>query len=548
MVGKPTPEHIALSNDSGKGSKKHHEEPGRKNKRKRKDISLKNLDNYKRKAPSVNVKGIKDKKLKSSLAKYAKKGEDAAYQAVRAEILLPEEAGLMEAEGLEKTFNFTQSEIVKHVDIAASRKVFDLRLDQLGPYKLRYTRNGRHLLLGGRKGHVASFDWKTGTLGCEIQLAETVRDVTWLHNNDMFAVAQKRHTYIYDGSGAEVHVLRKHLDPLCLEFLPYHFLLASVGNAGWLKYQDVSIGELVVELRTKQGPCRVMRQNPHNAILHLGHNNGTVTLWTPNLSTFAVKQLCHRGPVQALAVDVQGRYMATAGLDGQLKIWDIRNFKSEPLEKYFTRQCGTDIDISQRNQLAVAIKGGVQVWSNPFTSKQQSPYMNHRIPGCLIEQCRFSAFEDVLGLGHSHGFSSILVPGSGEPNFDSMEANVFETQTQKRETEVKQVLEKIPSNLISLNPTDILRVRRTPASIAREGTGSDNEEEMKKKVEIRKKKARGRNSVKLRFLRKKRNVIDQARENLKQKLEKEKEARRRERTGPSPPPTALDRFNPKPEA
>lgn len=56
---------------------------------------------------------------------------------------------------------------------------------------------------------------------------------------------------------------------------------------------------------------------------------------------------------------------------------------------------------------------------------------------------------------------------------------MFETQTQKRETEVKQVLEKIPSNLISLNPTDILRVRRTPASIAREGTGSDNEEEMK---------------------------------------------------------------------
>lgn len=39
----------------------------------------------------------------------------------------------------------------------------------------------------------------------------------------------------------------------------------------------------------------------------------------------------------ALAVDVQGRYMATAGLDGQLKIWDIRNFKSEPLEVNPTR-------------------------------------------------------------------------------------------------------------------------------------------------------------------------------------------------------------------
>ena len=43
--------------------------------------------------------------------------------------------------------------------------------------------------------------------------------------------------YIYDNTGTEIHVLQKHVDPLRLEFLRFHMLLASVGNAGFLKYQ-----------------------------------------------------------------------------------------------------------------------------------------------------------------------------------------------------------------------------------------------------------------------------------------------------------------------
>lgn len=38
-----------------------------------------------------------------------------------------------------------------------------------------------------------------------------------------------------------------------MEFLPYHWLLATVGNAGYLKYQDTSTGSLVAEMPTKQG-------------------------------------------------------------------------------------------------------------------------------------------------------------------------------------------------------------------------------------------------------------------------------------------------------
>lgn len=70
--------------------------------------------------------------------------------------------------------------------------------------------------------------------------------------------------------------MQDHTDARCLDFLPHHFLLTSVGAAGVLRYQDTSTGTLVAQHRTKLGPCSVMRQNPWNAVMVLGHGNGTV--------------------------------------------------------------------------------------------------------------------------------------------------------------------------------------------------------------------------------------------------------------------------------
>ena len=40
------------------------------------------------------------------------------------------------------------------------------------------------------------------------QVRETVRDVTFLHNEQFFAAAQKKYVYIYDKRGLEVHCLK----------------------------------------------------------------------------------------------------------------------------------------------------------------------------------------------------------------------------------------------------------------------------------------------------------------------------------------------------
>lgn len=177
----------------------------------------------------IPLSGIKDKKLRGNLKKLENRNRTAILRAKDAEILLENEEGFLEPENeLERTYKVRQDEIKASVPLETAQKGFELKLDQLGPYVCDYTRNGRELLLAGRKGHVATMDWREGKLGCELQLGETVRDVKWLHNNQLFAVSQKKYVYIYDRAGVELHCLKKHIEVTNMEFLPYHYLLATV--------------------------------------------------------------------------------------------------------------------------------------------------------------------------------------------------------------------------------------------------------------------------------------------------------------------------------
>ena len=102
------------------------------------------------------------------------------------------------------------------------------------------------------------------------------------------------------------------------------------------------------------------------------------TLWTPVMSTPLVRMLCHRGPVSALAVDPEGRYMASSGLDGRLKVWDLRTYKM--VHSYVLRTPATAIDISQRGLMSVACCGRVQIWKDALAIKAPAPYLEHSLP------------------------------------------------------------------------------------------------------------------------------------------------------------------------
>jgi len=473
------------------------------------------------------AKEVKSNKLKRQIKQEEKKIMQATEKAARAEILLPSEVGYLEAEGINRTWRFTQDDLANNVDVRSQKKMFELKLSDFGPYCMDFTRNGRNLLLAGRKGHIAMLDWQKFSLTHEFHVKEAIRDATYLHDETMIAVAQKKYTYIYDNNGIELHCLRNHFDVNKLQFLPYHFLLATVGKSGYLKYQDTSTGQIICELRTKLGDCEVMGQNRRNAILHLGHSNGQVTLWSPNMSTPLVKMQCHKAPLLDLDVDIHGQYMVTSGLDGQVKVWDVRTYKE--VHSYFTVRPASTVDISDMGMLALGYGSHVQVWKDALKEKAKDPYMVKQLPGMGVQTVRFCPFEDVLGVSHSDGYSSMLVPGSGEPNFDTFEANPFENKKQRREATVHRLLDKLQPDMITLDPT-VFGMMDRQSQVLLEGERKSMREarrEAQAEATANKNKMRGGNKSTKKFRRKRANVVDQKAQEHKERVDKQQQERAR---------------------
>ncbi|XP_058990292.1 LOW QUALITY PROTEIN: WD repeat-containing protein 46-like [Mustela lutreola] len=483
-------------------------------------------------------------KTRSRLEVAESEEEEISIKAARSELLLAEEPGFLEGEDGEDTAKICQADIVEAVDIASAAKHFDLNLRQFGPYRLNYSPTGRHLAFGGHRGHVAALDWVTKRLMCEINVMEAVRDIWFLHSEALLAVAQNRWLHIYDNQGIELHCIHRCDRVTRLEFLPFHFLLATASETGFLTYLDVSVGKIVAALNARAGRLDVMTKNPYNAVIHLGHSNGTVSLWSPAMKEPLAKILCHRGGVRAVAVDSTGTYMATSGLDHQLKIFDLRGM-FQPLSARTLPQGAGHLAFSQRGLLAAGMGDVVNIWAagqgKASPPSLEQPYLTHRLSG-HVHGLHFCPFEDVLGVGHSGGITSMLVPGAAEPNFDGLQSNPYRSQKQRQEWEVKALLEKVPAELICLD----LRALAEVDVISLEQEKKERIERLGYDPEAKapfqpKPKQKGRSST-ASLVKRKRKVMDKEhRDKVRQSLEQQPQKQEKAKL-PRARPSALDRF------
>lgn len=492
----------------------------------------------------TDLEKLKDKKLKGQLAVREEfYGKSAKAAAKFEKFLMPTEGGSLEVEGIEKTWRIKQESIAREVDISSSKNQYDLVLPDLGPYTLNYTSSGRYMAAAGRKGHMAIIDLKNMSAIKDFQVRETVRDVVFLHNELFFAAAQKKYIYIYNREGTELHCLKEHGSALKLQFLKNHFLLASLNMFGQLHYQDVTTGEMIGNYRTGLGRSDVLQVNSFNGVVASGHSSGTVSMWKPTSAAPLVKMLCHQGPVTAVAFHPNGHLMATAGMDMKLKLWDLRKF--EVLRTL--PGSAKSLDFSQKGLLAASTGSSVQILGDLSGSQSYSRYMSHSMAkGYQIQKVLFRPYEDVLGIGHSMGLSSILIPGAGEPNFDSWVANPFETSKQRREKEVRSLLDKLPPESIMLDPTKVGTVK--PAKKKDKPTRQEREAEMEaavaaaKSIEL-KNKTKGKNKPSKKAKKKQVMVEKAKRPFLDQQKEEEISTKKRKAiSGENQLPVSLQRF------
>ena len=169
--------------------------------------------------------------------------------------------------------------------------------------------------------------------------------------------------------------------------------------------------------------------------------------------------------------------------------------------------------------------------------------MSHRVTkGSSISSCKFSPYEDFLGLGHQKGFSSIIVPGSGEPNY------TFEAMAPRKEALIHEILEKLQPSTIVLDQSKIGSIDKASKEIKDQERKEEMEEWMsKKKVKAKKNKTKGRQKIGRAMARSQRQQFEKQRDTIRQELEKKYSKDREEKELVHKDLNFLDSFAPKKE-
>jgi U3 small nucleolar RNA-associated protein 7 len=387
--------------------------------------------------------------LQRELAHHRSDVTKAARAAFRSELLQTTAPGQIDSSA-----QLSQKEILKQIPVAVAARKFDFELPD-GPYTIDITLNGRSILLGGSRGHFASFDWYSGNKFFELHPETEVKAVSFLYDDTLCAMATQRSVYIHDKNGVQIHELLDHVRPVHLAFLRQHWLLVSASETGRLTYTDVTDGKTVAQFKTRKGTATCMCANRHNGIICLGHTNGVASFWSPNSPEPAATVFVHPSAVTAIDVNFAGTKFVTAGCDGSVRVWDIRNF-----ERVYSRlndqYVATDVAFSATGVLGTARGSRLEFFKS---LDEKRPFLAHNF-NSVIKRLKFVTFDDFAVCGLENGISSVVVPGSGEPNIDSDVANPFATPQLRQEQEVRGLLDKIPWDMITMEEGGAIRVGR----------------------------------------------------------------------------------------
>ncbi|EZG56154.1 putative U3 small nucleolar RNA-associated protein 7 [Gregarina niphandrodes] len=404
---------------------------------------------------------------------------------------LADSHGFIEAEHEgEKTVDVTQEDILAEVELGVTKNKWTEFGLSRGPYTLDFTDDGTHLLLAGATGEARLYDLrgrrrKAGpTEVVRVACNETIRTARFCYNSACWALAQKNSLCLYDNEGVRIHDFDRSDSCTSIDYLPYHFLLVSAkGGRGFIEWRDLSTGKFVGTNQTKYLSPRkeALRHNRYNGVCYTAHTDGIARLWTPTLKEEALSFFVHGSGTNSV-VPFRDHFLATASNDNVVRIFDIRNPTSSLAVHRLKSTGEVSMDVSQSGLLAIAQGPRVVIWKDanrvvvPSATTETKPvagssrgrwttedgmYMKHQyVNGLRFHSVRFRPFEDVLGCGLTQGMESLIIPGAGYANLDTLDNNPYATNKEKARALVRRLLDKLPADTIILNPKAFFSVKK----------------------------------------------------------------------------------------
>lgn len=237
------------------------------------------------------------------------------------------------------------------------------------PQSLRFTRDGKQLLIGGGQHSVSGcavlVDIATGEritkVGDEL---DTVLAADISPDKSRIAVAgPQKIIRIYDSlSGEKLLELEKHTDWIfSLRYSPDGILLASGDRSNGLIVWEADTGTLYGDLTGHQGAVRSVDFRADSNVLVSGSMDGTIKLWDMFESKAIKSWNAHGGGVTSVQYANDGS-IASSGRDARIKLWD----GGGTLKNEFTGLSEAALEVALTGD-ATAIAGGdwygkVQMW------------------------------------------------------------------------------------------------------------------------------------------------------------------------------------------
>ncbi|ELQ75269.1 WD40-repeat-containing subunit of the 18S rRNA processing complex, partial [Trachipleistophora hominis] len=320
----------------------------------------------------------------------------------------------------------TQKFIRKNVACSVKEKAFSLDLEE-DCWKSSYSLDGRHIILHSRSV-VAAFDCKTLNVFFERTL-RNIETSIFLHNEQYCAIASDT-LFIYNKNGLEVHHLSHERNVRQMVYLPHHFLLVTLSDQPFIRYLDTSMGKEVAKLYIKEPSCGALSRRDDGIVL-VGGTRGVVRFFSPNAKEPLCSLLVNSSKISSIAVKKNN--FVCSSLQGT-NFYDFRNL-NEPVYRLPKSE-----NVSLSHVLAMSYKNRITTFLNG-TEYVKETYQS-------INSIEFAPYEDILAVGTKNGLSHMIVPGAGDPNIDFYEDSPFLTKKQRREREIKKLMEKIPSSFI----------------------------------------------------------------------------------------------------